>query len=129
MSESGLLANHENASGLRCPSTGTRAEGLFEPVPLPKRKTVSVVREVEGPRNRRKREKVFAPLPQIPTMRPRYWAPRPKPVPFWKPAGFVSYEAWREHIEKMYPPEPAYVPKLPRFRIVSGGLPGLGRRR
>ena len=90
---------------------------------------MSVTREVQQPRTRKNREKDFAPLPPIPSLRPRYWAPSPKPVPLWKSAGFASYEAWREHIETLYPSEPAYVPKLPRIRIVSGGLPGLGRRR
>lgn len=130
MSTDGTLANHQNASGLRCPSTGARAVAAFEPPPIPKKKPARRTVSQESLRRRGKGERELPPLPEIPVLRrPRqYWAPRPEPEPLWKQTGFESLEAWRDHIAKRLPAKP-YIPKLPRIRIVSGGLPGLGRRR
>lgn len=67
----------------------------------------------------------------LPEPTPPYWLkakPRPEYIPPWKRDGYESAEAWRAAIEKMLPAEP-YVYKQPRITFVSGGLPGLGRRR
>ncbi|MFD4423183.1 hypothetical protein ACFWN7_16995 [Agromyces sp. NPDC058484] len=65
-------------------------------------------------------------------MPPEFWDPNHKPgppiVPTWQRKGYLSAEEWLAAIEKDQP-KSIYVPKLPRIRIVSGGLPGLGRRR
>lgn len=117
MSSSGLLANHQDATGRRCPATNALAENVFEPAPIAKPKRTRAAREDTLPTLGMPRE---------------FWDPDYKPmppeplVPTWQRRGFLSAQEWWASIEKQ---RAAYLPRLPRISIVSGGLPGLGRRR
>lgn len=115
VSNEGLLAAHETSAGRRCLATNIPAANPYKAPPVHQRK-------------RSERYAREAPLPTL-GLPHDFWNPpasRPPYVPMTKPITPVErLEVIMDRIEAT----PSYVYKQPRIRIVSGGLPGLGRRR
>jgi hypothetical protein len=115
VSNAGLSAAHEKAADRRYPATNTPAADPYEAPPVPQR---------NGP-GRYARE---APLPTL-GLPHDFWVPPASQTPYVpKPRLVDVSDRWKE-LMALGGSAPSYVHKQPRIRIVSEGVPGVGRRR